>query len=481
MEELLMSFKLKALYPLTGGYNRHSINPFYEEFVRPTEIKGLWRWWNRVLFNTVSHAKDGRLYTYDSIDRLFEDVFGSENKKSAVRLEVIAEESENSLNVELDEEVNRQVINCLKRKDFGNKAKLDIEDDNLIIKPIEDKNKRKNSCIIHLSFRSNLNDEIKKKIIDNNKLLKFELLGFKSIKINPTKISNDNSLKEILRNLITDYMAYFNIKPVIEFTLNIYLDRSREKEQNFNDKLKFALYSLLVFILLGGIGRKTSRGFGSLSFADVKCYNEELCGEISNIMNRNNMEKQIKNWGLTKVLRNIIFNDTIRGYFDNLINDESYKLKYQGNNPEFFVYYFVNDINILKIININQDRIETILDKISNETSIYGECIKKLISQEMRRRAFTFAFLGNRKFRNKHKNYARILEFLCVEYIKREFVNLIGKERRPSNLRFKILEINNTYYIISYLLYSNYLKNTDPIIKDMLNQFVNCVIRNVYK
>jgi len=470
MEELLMSFRLKAIYPLTGGYNRHSINEFYEENVRPTEIKGLWRWWSRVLFNTVSYVKEGKLYTYDSIDRLFEDVFGSENKKSAVRLEVITEGCNNRFEIELDKEVECSTVNCLRKKNCK-RATFDISGNELVIKE-----RRKICNRIPLAYKSNLNvNEIESLV--NNKLLTLELLGFKRVNIDIAKSFNEETIKEILDNLVTDYLEYFNIKPKVEFTLNIYLDKSSEKEKNFDAKLKFALHSLLVFILLGGIGRKTSRGFGGLSIVNAECH-DGLCDEIYGIVN--NMESEIEKKGLTTVLPNIIFSQTIEQYFSELINNESYKLRSWNNNSDFFVYYFIKDINILRInridTNVNRNGIEIILNKISNELSASGNCLKNLIMQEMRRRAFALAFLGNRKFRNIYEIYPIILEFLCVEYIKREFVNLIGKERRLSNLRFKILEINNTYYIISYLLYSNYLKDPNSSIKDTLYQFARCVI-----
>jgi len=465
-----MSFRLKAIYPLTGGYNRHSINEFYEENVRPTEIKGLWRWWSRVLFNTVSYVKEGKLYTYDSIDRLFEDVFGSENKKSAVRLEVITEGCNNRFEIELDKEVECSTVNCLRKKNCK-RATFDISGNELVIKE-----RRKICNRIPLAYKSNLNvNEIESLV--NNKLLTLELLGFKRVNIDIAKSFNEETIKEILDNLVTDYLEYFNIKPKVEFTLNIYLDKSSEKEKNFDAKLKFALHSLLVFILLGGIGRKTSRGFGGLSIVNAECH-DGLCDEIYGIVN--NMESEIEKKGLTTVLPNIIFSQTIEQYFSELINNESYKLRSWNNNSDFFVYYFIRDINILRInridTNVNRNGIEIILNKISNELSASGNCLKNLIMQEMRRRAFALAFLGNRKFRNIYEIYPIILEFLCVEYIKREFVNLIGKERRLSNLRFKILEINNTYYIISYLLYSNYLKDPNSSIKDTLYQFARCVI-----
>ncbi|MBB5253319.1 type III-B CRISPR module RAMP protein Cmr1 [Sulfurisphaera ohwakuensis] len=485
MEELLMSFKLKALYPLTGGYNRHSINQFYEESVRPTEIKGLWRWWNRVLFNTVSHANGGKLYTYDSIDRLFEDVFGGENMKSAVRLEVISDEDNNNrfelFDVELD-----KAIDCL--KNYKGKVTVDLKDNEIVIKT-------ENSSI-PIVFKSNLDVSKIKDLVYNNKLLNFDLLGFKSIYIDTTKISNKEILREILRDLITNYLEYFNIKQEVTFTLNIYLDKNREKvyesnqkvKQNFgfNDKLKFALYSLLIFILLGGIGRKANRGFGSLSIVDVKCY-DNMCEEIEN---------------LAKSFLLICNENELRGKIYSIL-DGAKKLyvntQYFGNNslleidPKKNVVYFINT-DLLEIRKIKSK--EKVLTNIPKAVLSNGDCIKSItqIQDKYARKSFLVAFGGYRELK---RDIRWIKNFLCetsetvpsfnivdfpVSANEDSFMSkyVLYHKHRSSLLRFKLIsDKKDNSYLINYILYSSYFKKIDiKLISDILRELTSCVIQN---
>ncbi|MEJ2772043.1 MULTISPECIES: type III-B CRISPR module RAMP protein Cmr1 [unclassified Stygiolobus] len=471
MEELLMSFRLKAIYPLTGGYNRHSINEFYEENVRPTEIKGLWRWWNRVLFNTVSYVKEGKLYTYESIDRLFEDVFGSENKKSTVRLEVITDEGSYNhfelSNVELD-----KVIDYL-RKNKEVKVNLDFRDNRLIIE-IE------GSTEISISFKSNLDVDKIKDLVYKNKLLRFELSGFKSIKID-TKISNKEVIKKILRDLITNYLEYFNIKQEVTFTLNIYLDKSREHKQNFESKLKFALYSLLVFILLGGIGRKTSRGFGSLSIVDVKCYDDSMCQKIED---------------LAKNFLTISSGNELKSKIESIldcIKNSCTDILYVGNilseiDPKKNVVYFINsDLFEVKKINDKENVLANIYKAVSSE----GCCIESIITNKYVRKSFLIAFGGYRKVGKKDIGFIRnylcetcetVPSFNIVDFPLNEdsFMSnyILQYEHRNSLLRFKLISDNsNNSYLISYILYSSYFKKIDVnYVRCILEKLTYCVI-----
>ncbi|ACP34877.1 CRISPR-associated RAMP protein, Cmr1 family [Sulfolobus islandicus L.S.2.15] len=468
MEELLMSFKPKALYPLTGGYNRHSINEFYEENVRPTEIKGLWRWWNRVLFNTVAYSTERKLYTYESIDRLFEDVFGSENKKSAVRLEVITDEgSDNHFelsNVELD-----KLIDYL-RKYKEVKVNLDFRDNTLIIET-------EGSTKIPISFKSNLDVDKIKDLVYKNKLLSFELLGFKSIKVGHTKISDKEVIKEILRDLITNYLEYFNIKQEVTFTLNIYLDKSREHKQNFEDKLKFALYSLLVFILLGGIGRKTSRGFGSLSIVDVKCYDDSICKKIED---------------LAKNFLTISSGNELKSKIESIldcIKNSCTDILYIGNNilseidPKKNVVYFINS-DLFEVREINDK--ENVLANIYKAVSSEGCCIESIITDKYARKSFLIAFGGYRKVGEKDigfiKNYLceiceTVPSFNIVDFPLSEdsFMSdyILRHKHRNSLLRFKLIsDKSNNSYLIGYILCSSYSKKIDI-------KYVSCILRKL--
>ncbi|WP_221290399.1 type III-B CRISPR module RAMP protein Cmr1 [Stygiolobus caldivivus] len=450
-----MSLRLKALYPLTGGYNRHSINTFYEEFVRPTEIKGLWRWWNRVLFNTASYAKGGKLYTYDSIDGLFEDVFGSEDRKSAVRLEVMTEEGSQ---FELPEVKLDKVLNFLldkvgdRSKGYKRKITLDYKD-SLIVKA-------RNTQIPTYS-KSNINIDENKDLVFRNNLLKFELLGFSSTKIDATKISGKDVLEEILRDLITDYLEYFNIKCEIEFAFNIYLDKNRERE-NFKAKLKFTLYSLLIYILLGGIGRKTSRGFGSLSIVDIKCY-DEVCSDLESHV------KEILKVENGKELKEKLM-DLIRSVttYDIHLSDERHRLIEANLDANAVYYYFAPNTLERTIfaneIDPNKNKIAQILNSIVEAVTKGGKCIR-IIQNPL---AFLILFCGNRK--NEEKilkstqnvdNYLKTLGYNNYDVASwmTKYYNIFGsKQRRPSALRFKILMNNRRAFLLTYLLVPSYIE-----------------------
>jgi len=474
MEKLLLSLKLRALYPLVGGYNRHSINEFYEENVRPTEIKGLWRWWNRVLFNTVSYVKEGKLYTYDSIDRLFEDVFGSENKKSAVRLEVITEGCNNRFEIELDKKVECSTVNCLRKKSCK-RTTFDISGNELVIKE-----RRKICNRIPLAYKSNLNVNEIESLVNNNKLLTFELLGFKRVNVDIAKSFNEETIKEILDNLVTDYLEYFNIKQEVTFTLNIYLDKSREHKQNFESKLKFALYSLLVFILLGGIGRKTSRGFGSLSIVDVKCYDDSICKKIEDLA-KNFLTISSGNELKSKI-------ESILDCIKNSCSD----ILYVGNilseiDPKKNVVYFINS-DLFEVREINDK--EKVLANIYKAVSSEGCCIESIITDKDVRKSFLIAFGGYRKV---EKDIRVIKNYLCETYETVPSFNIVDfplsedsfmsdyilrHKHRNSLLRFKLISDNsNNSYLISYILYSSYFKKIDiNCVRCILEKLTYCVI-----
>ncbi|WP_016732227.1 type III-B CRISPR module RAMP protein Cmr1 [Saccharolobus islandicus] len=383
MEELLMSLKLKALYPLTGGYNGHSINPFYEEFVRPTEIKGLWRWWNRVLFNTIAYATEEKLYTYESIDRLFEDVFGGENMKSAVRLEVITDGSDNRFelpNIELD-----KVIECI--KNYKGKIEIESREKEITISTKE------NKLPIYLE-QDIINEKIKKDIVDKNKLLKFELQSFDRININSSNKIDVKALNDILRNLIIDYLEYFNIKPEVVFTLNIYFDKKRGEEKY--DKFRFALISFLVFIILGAIGRKVNRGFGGLSIVDIKCY-DEICKDIEDLGKELTTIKDEK--VLREKLMSLLSYETLSEIKNERVLSE---INYNKD-----VVYFINRKYIDNFIEIKRvNGIEKTLGNISEVVLEKNECINDELSSDKysgAKKAFLLAFGGYRGTKKEDK------------------------------------------------------------------------------
>ena len=378
-------------------------------------------------------------------------------------------------NVELD-----NVIDCLKAS-REEKVNLDFRDNRLIIE-IE------GSTEISISFKSNLDVDKIKDLVYKNKLLRFELSGFKSIKID-TKISNKEVIKKILRDLITNYLEYFNIKQEVTFTLNIYLDKSREHKQNFESKLKFALYSLLVFILLGGIGRKTSRGFGSLSIVYAKCFDgvcSDLESHINKILKVEN-EKELKD-----ILVQLIHDIEYKVPFP----DEKHRLEKVDFSSNMVHFYFTLGSFLEHVLFVNEadpNKVKYILDTVSRAVIKKGKCIQLIQNYP----AFLVLFCGNRA---NEKSVIRSKQ--CTYYLKSlirnssDFTSWLAKysgifdckKRRPSALRFKILTMNNgKTFLLTYLLIPSYIEyitnnpvkvNYNKICKD-LKTLADCVSENV--
>ncbi|BCU67902.1 type III-B CRISPR module RAMP protein Cmr1 [Sulfolobales archaeon HS-7] len=459
MEELLLSFKLSTLYPLTGGYNRHSVNSFYREWVRPTEIKGLWRWWTRVLFNTVSYAKskDKKLYTYDAIDRFFEDVFGSENKKSSIRLEVVTEQSDEPFqlpNLNLDEVTGHL-------KGYNGKIYLELRDNKLIIE-LENLCKCPNS----FSYEINLDkDEIKESIY-KNKLFSFELSSFNNIKVTNTNISDKENLEAILRNLIADYLECFIIRSKVEFTLNIYLRRyyenGEENKKRFDTELKFALHSLLLYLLLGGLGRKTTRGFGSLSIMDVKCY-DSVCSDLENYIKeflKVKNEKELKD-----KLAYLIHKAT---EYNIILPDK--KLIEADAKDDSAYYYFIPEAFPEKVIfvnEINPNKIEDTLNAIPEATTERGKCTQLIQNRSVFLKLFCGHGLNKKQKGSIHRTSSRDKDHnykFSIEELHKKFYS---KGSKSSALRFKILNIDsNKSFLLTYLLIPSYIKYVQNLVED---------------
>ncbi|WP_241208545.1 type III-B CRISPR module RAMP protein Cmr1 [Saccharolobus islandicus] len=90
MYKEILSIDAIALYPIVGGYNSYpvSLTVGYDEPIRATEIKGLWKWWTRILLESVIFRQKNCVVPYSEIDKVMEDIFGSEDRKSLVRIDV---------------------------------------------------------------------------------------------------------------------------------------------------------------------------------------------------------------------------------------------------------------------------------------------------------------------------------------------------------------------------------------------------------
>jgi len=76
-------------YTRIGGYNSSPYSQTLDilEKIRPSEIKGVWRWWARVILGTVLWNKNYEV-DYQILDKIISDLFGSEDSSSKLLLKV---------------------------------------------------------------------------------------------------------------------------------------------------------------------------------------------------------------------------------------------------------------------------------------------------------------------------------------------------------------------------------------------------------
>lgn len=453
MYEEILSIDAIALYPIVGGYNSYpvSLTVGYEEPIRATEIKGLWKWWTRILLESVIFKQGNYVVPYSEIDKVMEDIFGSEDKKSLVRIDVKVNDDFISVTEKIwqflqDFFKKGQVIN---QRNVSSQNNIIIQAQNPNVKII------KNVYVINIDTYNNLKSirvrrddrdpkpDDKFIVIDfNNKKISIEGVGelklegldkhltidnmrdFLSIprikldmlRYNNTGLKvkdlNGRELNELMR-IILDLITTVLMPKEVKFTISIKVDTERlkneknELDMNKVKKLKFALYSLFVYLILGGIGRMTSRGMGSLSPTTIECRNNDLCENLVSLFNK--FSKISDENKITDFIRTLIDFDSLKKLSENWINEIGNTSKV---NNVFYIstyslkYLYAREINDpLKYLNA--------LGELTLSTNINDP-------------TFANEILGRPRKR--------------------------GDIRFPSAFRFKILYIGNKYYLIWYLL-----------------------------
>ena len=468
MYEEILSIDAIALYPIVGGYNSYpvSLTVGYEEPIRATEIKGLWKWWTRILLESVIFKQGNYVVPYSEIDKVMEDIFGSEDKKSLVRIDV---------------KVNDDFISVAEKiwqflQDFFKKGQVinqrNVSSQNNIIIQVQNKDKKslipnvniinipnvkiiKNVYVINIDTYNNLESirvrrddrdpkpDDKFIVIDfNNKKISIggvgelklegldkhltidnmrDFLSIPRIKLDMLRYNNtglkvkdlnDRELNELMR-IILDLITTVLIPKEVKFTISIKVDTERlkneknELDMNKVKKLKFALYSLFVYLILGGIGRMTNRGMGSLSPTRIKCRDNDLCENLESLFNE--FSKISDENKIIDFIRTLIDFDSLEKLSENWINEIGNTSKV---NNVFYIstyslkYLYAREINDpLKYLNA--------LGELTLSTNINDP-------------TFANEILGRPR--------------------KRDDIRL------PSAFRFKILYIGNKYYLIWYLL-----------------------------
>ncbi|MDW8004939.1 MAG: type III-B CRISPR module RAMP protein Cmr1 [Thermofilaceae archaeon] len=96
---MVYSLKLKAITPiLIGGYDtctKHA--DLGSEKLRPLSIKGVWRWWARVLVSTAFYNKNNQFIDIQGADRILAPIFGTaRGRASASKYQIIVEDIDTS-------------------------------------------------------------------------------------------------------------------------------------------------------------------------------------------------------------------------------------------------------------------------------------------------------------------------------------------------------------------------------------------------
>lgn len=463
-----MNIEAKALYPIVGGYNQYpvSLKVGYEEPIRSTEIKGLWKWWTRILIESAIERKRHGVTKYNDLNKLLEDFFGSTNFKSPIRVRIEIEDnfitifkaiwdfiirilenrkvtvkSENTQNLNIADTIIIPTINI----NIGNSTIFKITENNHVIRVKRENNPENNTLNITLDLNAKKltatlnNNQIELKLRDKtlDKYLRLDKLSdFLSIprimldllKYNNKGVIVSNEItsteSEILADIIMEILTAFLIPKEIKFRIIVEVDKERINKE----KLRFALYSLLIFLIMGGIGRISNRGLGSLSPLSLECKDKELCGDLQSRFD--NFKRISRDKELSEFIRRLI-NETM-----SMLNDEITKTIRMDKYKDIF---FFSDSSLRYILAKQVKEPIKAINMLGKATSL----------RNVGGRNFAEEVFGSPRGSNKH--------------------------RSPSLFRFKILEIQGKYYLLQYFL-DKYDKNKKRLIdkyKNKINEFIN--------
>ncbi|MFP3188256.1 MAG: type III-B CRISPR module RAMP protein Cmr1 [Sulfolobaceae archaeon] len=456
MYEEILSIDAIALYPIVGGYNSYpvSLTVGYEEPIRATEIKGLWKWWTRILLESVIFKRGNYLVPYSEIDKVMEDIFGSEDKKSLVRIDVKV----NDGFISVAEKIWQFLQDFFKKGQVINQRNVSSQNNIIIQVQNPNVNIRKNVYVINIDTYNNLKsirvrrDDRDPKpdgkfiVIDfNNKKISIggvgelklegldkhltidnmrDFLSIPRVKLDMLRYNNTGlkvkdfngrELNELMR-IILDLITTVLIPREVKFTISIKVDTDRlkneknELDMNKVKKLKFALYSLFVYLILGGIGRMMNRGMGSLSPispSGIKCRDNDLCENLVSLFNE--FSKISDENKIIDFIRTLINFDSLEKLSENWINEI-------GNTSKVNSVFYISTYSL-----------KCLYAREINDPLKYLNALGELtLSTSINDPTFANEILGRPR--------------------KRDDIRL------PSAFRFKTLYIGNKYYLICYLL-----------------------------
>jgi len=331
---IILIINADVLLPRIGGYNARPYSSELQlyELPRASELKALWRWWLRVILSSIFEGQK----TYDMLDEKIGEILGNTKQQSMFTIAIDTTKAEQVLVQARDkikrlehllmkiipESINRFTFEYNRDESLKKKAKLngiklmplsirfkvlkdfkqfeqEIKKFGLSPKPRK-KGGEAECCIesseglsrlmksIGINYYDEeivqLYDEIVKLVkIPRITLLKQPRREDREDDEFKGKISEDNKkyLKRILEDIVSMAVVPTSlpIKIVMGMNDHVKLD---------DEELKLALASLLLSLLLGGIGSITRRGFGSIVLRNVepKPKYEGLVKEVVEKINR---------------------------------------------------------------------------------------------------------------------------------------------------------------------------------------------------
>jgi len=352
-------------YTRIGGYLGRPYSPTLslQEKIRASEIKGIWRWWARVLLATALYNKGYNVTDLQKLDEYISEIVGSEKNPSKLILK----------------------ISCKEIRE-GNKISIQVQE------------------IPRIKLLLRLREEEQKQ-----------------------------------------YKPY-EVETLINVNYNFQLTIIKSHRNIDRREMDFALYSLVLALLLSGIGSLLNRGFGKIKINLKVCINAELREGLKRLYSSKNKEDVRNN--LNSFIKNAI--NSAERYLLFLEENKKLDTKLSSSNKEPTIPMFIDDYFKLEILEVPKNKQRDILKCIGKSTSKLEwksyKLYKKLTTENLNQSE-------KENVRKEHgiKYHTWILGMPRSSKINDKITGYIGIDRRISSIAFSLLKSDqNAYYIIIY-------------------------------
>ena len=456
-----------------GGYNArpYSVNLDLQEGLREQSLKGIWRWWARA---AVSGALGGKLHM-DKVDEKIGDIFGSTKFASKISISLhqfisrSCQQSREQFFKTIDEFIKdvktflrAEVGTIIKKYSwkiescsikispadpkivFVSKHRFDISDIKNFVQFIKNskslkkwanekeltnlkKISRKRGKEAHIPLDIKIN-------IDNHNISLKRYCQIPRVKISvmPTKVENDTIKADNIDS--TAVKRYVN--RIKEELVALIQDESECLLELYNntlmspDEICFAMSSLLLSLILGGVGSSTGRGFGALNVTKIEISDKispkiprsfiEIIDKINKLSEKNDVEpRDLKELFEELVKKTVEFAGNVFGKVDHIT-----KMPEIPSLDPNFTYFR------LKVVPCFKTRLE-VLHAIGNAT--LKQEWKKIAGMSIKASGrFLHTWILGLPREQKGRGY------------------LSGTDRRQSAIRITVKKYASKYFIVLY-------------------------------